>query len=144
LLGDMSLVGPRPKMQEHIQYELPCRPGITGMATSAFACEEKILARVPKEELEGYFHSVILPAKRRLDAEYMARATFGSDLRILVNSVLRRWDTKALGEFVELTALAVKDRATEEETSGAAYGGRKGPKSVRMRKEIEVEEESVG
>ena len=119
LLGHMSLVGPRPKMQEHIQFDLPCRPGITGMATTVFACEEKMLARVPTEELETYFHSVILPAKRHLDAEYMARATFGSDLCILVNSVLRRWDTGAFSEFVESTVLASKDGATQEHKSKA-------------------------
>jgi hypothetical protein len=43
-----------------------------------------------------------------LDAEYMARATFGSDLRLLVNSVLRRWDTAALDEFIVATALDVQ------------------------------------
>lgn len=144
LFGDMSLVGPRPKMQEHIRFDLPCRPGITGMATTVFACEEKILARVPKEELETYFHSVILPAKRHLDAEYMARATFGSDFRILVNSVLRRWDNDVLREFVESTALAVKDETTQERKSNAADSLRKGPKSARMRSEIEVEEASAG
>lgn len=92
LRGDMSLVGPRPKMPEHAMGDFPCRPGITGAATIAFAREETLLDSVPEHELEGFYHRVVLPAKRHLDAEYMSRATFFSDLKLIVNSVLRRWD----------------------------------------------------
>jgi len=106
LLGHMSLVGPRPKMPDHSIFEVPCRPGITGMATVAFAQEEMILARVPGDQLESYYHRVVLPAKGQMDAEYGARATLLSDIRLLVISVLRRWDpataessiTAALGQ----------------------------------------------
>lgn len=96
LWGDMSMVGPRPKMPEHVISHLPCRPGITGAATIAFACEEAVLDRVPRHHLESYYYSVILPAKRRLDAEYMARASFFSDLEIIVKSVLRCWDNSIM------------------------------------------------
>jgi lipopolysaccharide/colanic/teichoic acid biosynthesis glycosyltransferase len=104
LVGDMSLVGPRPKMPEHVLSDLPCRPGITGMATIVFACEEMVLAGVAKDHLDAYYHEVVLPAKRQLDAEYMSRATFLSDLRLLVNSVLRRWDVAALDDIIVATA----------------------------------------
>ncbi len=104
--GQMSLVGPRPKLPEYVTLALPCRPGVTGMATIVFACEERILARVAKEHLEAYIHAVVLPAKRQLDAEYMARATFLSDLRLLVNTLLRRWDTAALKEICGLPEFA--------------------------------------
>jgi len=96
LWGDMSLVGPRPKLPEHVISHLPCRPGITGAATIAFAREEALLDRVPRHHLDAYYHAVVLPAKRRLDAEYMAKATFLSDLKMIVNSVLRRWDNSIL------------------------------------------------
>jgi lipopolysaccharide/colanic/teichoic acid biosynthesis glycosyltransferase len=92
LLGHMSLIGPRPKLPEHVISDLPCRPGVSGMATVVFASEEAMLARVPKAQLNAYYHSFVLPMKQQLDADYMARATFLSDLRLIVNSALRRWD----------------------------------------------------
>jgi lipopolysaccharide/colanic/teichoic acid biosynthesis glycosyltransferase len=109
LLGQMSLVGPRPKMREHVIFDLPCRPGITGMATSVFACEETVLARLPKNRLDTYYHAVVLPAKRQLDAEYMAQATFFSDLRLLVNSVLRRWDMTVLEDLLVAASLEIEN-----------------------------------
>ncbi len=96
LWGDMSLVGPRPKLPEHMISDLPCRPGITGAATIAFAREEALLDQIPRHYLDTYYHSVVLPAKRRLDAEYMAQATFFSDLKLISDSVLRRWDNTIL------------------------------------------------
>ncbi len=100
LLGHMSLVGPRPKMPDHAIFEVPCRPGITGMATVAFAQEEEILACVPEDQLESYFQFVVLPAKGQMDAEYGARATLLSDIRLLVISVLRRWDPAKAESFI--------------------------------------------
>ena len=96
LKGDMSLVGARPKLPEHQIGELECRPGITGAATLAFAREEHFLAQLPKHELDEYYRDQILPLKHQLDIEYMARATFASDFRILVDTVLRRWDSAVL------------------------------------------------
>jgi lipopolysaccharide/colanic/teichoic acid biosynthesis glycosyltransferase len=101
LKGDMSLVGPRPKMLEHVKHDLPCRPGVTGYATLTFAREEVVFSRLRKEELDSFYHDVVLPAKRRLDDQYMAEATFSSDLRLIVNTLFRRWDTEHLNELVE-------------------------------------------
>jgi len=110
LAGHMSLVGPRPKMREHVISRLACRPGITGAATIAFALEETVLDRVPKHRLESYYHKVVLPAKRQLDAEYMARATFLSDIKLIVNSVLRRWDTSVMESVLNTGAFGAEDR----------------------------------
>lgn len=104
LVGHMSLVGPRPKMPEHVKVDLPCRPGITGAATIAFAREEMLLDRIPKHSLDAYYHKVVLPAKRQLDAEYMAQATFLSDIRLIVNSVLRRWDGSVAASLLDAEA----------------------------------------
>jgi hypothetical protein len=59
-----------------------------------------VLARVPKHQLNAYYHSTILPAKHRLDTEYMARATFGSDLKLILDSILRRWDSSVMYSLV--------------------------------------------
>lgn len=101
LLGHMSLVGPRPKIPEHEKVEIPCRPGITGAATVAFAREDALLERIPSHRLDDVYHAVILPAKRKLDAEYMNRATLASDLRLILNSILRRWDTSLAEQLLD-------------------------------------------
>lgn len=117
LLGHMSLVGPRPKIPEHEKVEVPCRPGITGAATIAFACEEAMLERVPSHQLDDVYHSVILPAKRKIDAEYMARATFASDLRLVLNSILRRWDTSLAEQLLD--PLETEDPSRSHSRRGA-------------------------
>lgn len=104
LRGDMSLVGPRPKLPQHQSGCLVCRPGITGRATVVFAREEEALTRIPVENLEGFYHSVILPLKQRLDNEYMASATFVSDFKLLVSSVLRQWSDEELKRLLPAAA----------------------------------------
>ncbi len=101
LTGHMSLVGPRPKLPAHAISNVPCRAGITGAATIAFAREESILDRVPKHLLESFYHSVVLPAKQQLDEDYMASATFLSDFKLIVDSVLRRWDDSIIEGLFE-------------------------------------------
>ena len=104
LAGHMSLVGPRPKLPEHAISNLSCRAGITGSATIAFALEEGILDRVPKHRLDSFYHTVVLPAKHQLDEDYMAKATFFSDFKLLFDSVLRRWDTSIMEDLLSAWA----------------------------------------
>ena len=107
LTGQMSLVGPRPKMREY-QLGIPtCRPGITGAATIAFACEELLLEQVASLRASDMYRSVVMPAKQRLDAEYMARATFASDLTLILATLLRRWDRKALQAAIGTVSLGL-------------------------------------
>ncbi len=100
LRGDMSLVGPRPKVPSHQSVRLTCRPGITGRATIVFAREEVTLANVPLAQLDTYYHGVVLPLKQILDDDYMASATFTSDLKLLVHSVFRRWEDIKLSDLL--------------------------------------------
>jgi len=100
LAGDMSLVGPRPKVHEQQLNPLLCRPGLTGPATLAFAREETLLMQIPQDLLADYYHKTILPTKQWLDAEYLERATLRSDLRILLDTVLCRWGSCAAVRFV--------------------------------------------
>lgn len=130
LLGNMSLVGPRPKMPEHQLGVLRCRPGITGAATLVFANEEAVLTGVPQHSLSEYFRATVLPAKLRLDREYMANATFASDFQLIARTLIRRWDRETIYEVLgidhaspaspqaEVALCDTLDFATEEGASG--------------------------
>lgn len=95
LLGDMSLVGPRPDLPEFI-VELDrsrrmrlalLTPGITGSATLQFRHEEELLAEVPPEELRSFYVHEVLPRKSDLDLDYASRASFFGDMVILLRTV---------------------------------------------------------
>jgi lipopolysaccharide/colanic/teichoic acid biosynthesis glycosyltransferase len=92
LNGDMSLVGPRPKIPEHQLATFSCRPGITSPATLVFASEENLFARIPRNLLADYYRIIVLPLKQKLDAEYMAQASLFSDLVLLFKTVTGCWE----------------------------------------------------
>jgi lipopolysaccharide/colanic/teichoic acid biosynthesis glycosyltransferase len=81
--GDMSLVGPRPKLPHHQIYTLGVRPGVTGAASLAFCNEEHLLQNIPEYALDDCQINFLMPLKRVLDDEYTAKATFLSDLTLL-------------------------------------------------------------
>lgn len=92
LLGQMSLVGPRPEDAEFValhesEYRdiLSVRPGITGLGQLAFAREAEIL---DPEDTIGHYVEAILPQKVRLDMLYARTWTLWGDLRILVWTIL--------------------------------------------------------
>ncbi len=97
--GEMSLVGPRPKLHAHHTVDTPFRPGITGAATLAFAAEEHLLRNVHHDDLESTHARLISPRKIQLDMAYMARATFATDLHLIVRTLLRA------GRYTELDEL---------------------------------------
>jgi lipopolysaccharide/colanic/teichoic acid biosynthesis glycosyltransferase len=83
LRGEMSLVGPRPKLPHLEVMHMPFRPGLTGAATLAFRCEEEMLQDIPDEELEAYYCRTIKPLKAKIDWDYMREATLASDFSLL-------------------------------------------------------------
>jgi lipopolysaccharide/colanic/teichoic acid biosynthesis glycosyltransferase len=102
LRGDMSLVGPRPKVADHQTAQLNCRPGVTGRATIVFAREEMVLSPLPSSQLDGIYHRVVLPLKHQLDEEYMSKATFASDMKLIFNSVFRNWEDLELRHLIQM------------------------------------------
>jgi lipopolysaccharide/colanic/teichoic acid biosynthesis glycosyltransferase len=87
--GDMSFVGPRPKIPQHENLHMLCRPGITGAATVVFSHEENLLAEIPEEFVEHYVMSVLNPEKCRLDSHYIETARLSTDLKILVHTLFK-------------------------------------------------------
>jgi len=89
--GEMSLVGPRPEDPRYVDWSDPvhrrvftAKPGITGLAQLDFHDEAERLAGPDAEER---YRLEILPAKLRLDAEYLDRCSLALDLRILARTV---------------------------------------------------------
>jgi lipopolysaccharide/colanic/teichoic acid biosynthesis glycosyltransferase len=89
LRGEMSLVGPRPKLPIYEPIvNMPFRPGITGAATLAFRHEEDILSGIHASQLEHFYSTEIKPRKAQIDLQYMSQATIGSDLRMIAATFL--------------------------------------------------------
>jgi len=92
LVGEMSLVGPRPdvpgyadKLQGDDRKLLLLRPGITGPATLAYRNEEEILAKV--SDPVQYNNEIIYPDKVRINLEYMEKCSLMQDLKYILETM---------------------------------------------------------
>src|SRR5262249_52944955 len=87
LVGDMSLVGPRPEDPRYVAHYtaeqrelLAVRPGLTSAVSVQYADEEALLSG---PDAESRYLSEVLPEKLRLELEYQKRRTLGSALAVL-------------------------------------------------------------
>lgn len=96
LLGQMSVVGPRPEVEEYVQHYddeqrqiLNQTPGLAGMAQLVFPDEAKMLAECSTpEEMEAAYIEQLIPRKVAVDLEYERKRTFFSDMRLIVEILL--------------------------------------------------------
>lgn len=99
LLGDMSIVGPRPlpnssfmKYSENVQNKIyKNKPGITGLGSLVFRDEEKIISLVTKynsDPMEFYKH-YIYPYKGLLEIYYFNNKSFSLDLKIIFSTAIK-------------------------------------------------------
>ena len=92
LVGDMSIVGPRPQVPDEVARYSPeeleilsVRPGITDWASLKFHNEGEILRG--HADPDRAYAELIRPEKMRLGLEYVRTATLGDDIRILAQTV---------------------------------------------------------
>lgn len=94
LVGDMSLVGPRPEVARYVKLYTPkqcrvlsVRPGITDLASLEFIDENELLSKAA--DPERFYIEEVLPKKLDLQLSYVANRSFGGDLKIIWNTVRR-------------------------------------------------------
>lgn len=94
LIGDMNLVGPRPEVPEYVAHYTPeqrkvlsVKPGITDYASLLYFNENEVLGQSPNP-LETYLNEV-MPAKLKLNLEYIENRSFAEDLKIIFKTIKR-------------------------------------------------------
>ena len=92
LIGDMSLVGPRPEVPKYValytdeQKEiLKVRAGITDYASIEFSDENDLLAL--EEEPEKAYIEKIMPKKIELNKKYLSEISVLTDIKIILLTI---------------------------------------------------------
>ena len=93
LVGDMSLVGPRPEVPKYIDcYSddekhdvLSVKPGITDNASIEFRNENELLAN--SDEPEATYINEVLPKKIALYRKYVRERSFFGDVAIIFKTI---------------------------------------------------------
>lgn len=90
LLGDMSLVGPRPQMKvdfdvypDNVKEKIyDAVPGITGIGSIIFRDEEKLMSST-EMPVKEFYAKHIAPYKGELELWYLKNATLSTDLKLI-------------------------------------------------------------
>lgn len=94
LLGDMTLVGPRPQMRVDFEAFSPAvqeviysvRPGVTGIGSIVFRDEERLLS-VPGRDPRRFYVEHIAPYKGEIELWYQRHLSLWTDLRLVLLTV---------------------------------------------------------
>lgn len=93
VVGDMSLVGPRPEVSRYVAHYsesqreriLSVRPGITDPASIIFVDENELLSR--EADPERAYVQAVLPRKLALYDEYVSNRTFWGDVGVIFRTL---------------------------------------------------------
>ncbi len=92
LIGDMSIVGPRPEVPKYVamysteqRAVLNVRPGITSLASIAYINENEVLGS--STDPERTYVEEVMPAKLALDLRYVREQSLELDLRIIFGTL---------------------------------------------------------
>lgn len=93
LLGQMSIVGPRPEVLKFINYYqeeykkiLEVKPGLTSLASIKFINESSLLPNDKKEAEKRYIENILL-SKIPYDMEYLKNQNFVYDLKLIFKTL---------------------------------------------------------
>jgi lipopolysaccharide/colanic/teichoic acid biosynthesis glycosyltransferase len=111
LVGEMTLVGPRPETPAWVKHYTPemtgvleTRPGITDLAQILFRHEERMLKGASVNEGQ---YLTVMRWKVALQAEYLRRRSFLTDQKVLLHTFLAILDRDPDVELENLVACAV-------------------------------------
>jgi lipopolysaccharide/colanic/teichoic acid biosynthesis glycosyltransferase len=117
LVGQMSLVGPRPEIVDKVALYSPAemevlalRPGITDWASIWNADEGGLLAGTP--DPDDAYEKILRPTKIQLQLHYCRTRTFLSDIKIIFCTIWKilhkRWVPRELQDYPTFTQLRVE------------------------------------
>ena len=93
LRGDMSIIGPRPEVEQLVRYYTPEQrrilqqtPGLAGPSQLVYPHEADILQGYPNPE--EVYRQHLMPKKLTVDLEYERSRTFRSDVLLLAEIIL--------------------------------------------------------
>ncbi len=120
LVGEMSIVGPRPLLKESFDLYSPeiqavvyeSRPGLTGVGSLVFR-DEVALTEASREDPDRYYADVIYPYKGRLEYWYYENRSLWTDMKILLLTGLALFFPR-----VDFANKAFKDLPTMQRRSG--------------------------
>ena len=92
LIGDMSLVGPRPEVRHYVDYWTPqqmsvlaVRPGITDPASIKFRNENELMGKA--DDPERYYINTIMQEKLNLYLKYVSHHSLLGDIGLIFKTI---------------------------------------------------------
>ena len=92
LIGDMSLVGPRPEVRHYVDYWTPqqmsvlaVRPGITDPASIKFRNENEMMGKA--DDPERYYINTIMQEKLNLYLKYVSHHSLLGDIGLIFKTI---------------------------------------------------------